>query len=955
MAKIQQPASASASASRRAAGRRGGHVRRDRVVRACPWGPVPERRLEQERGDEREDGAEPQAGGGDRRREGGEAEQREGGGAARAGGGEGAGEGERGGGGEQLADGVAEGEAGLGEREREGEGERAGQGGGAEREAERARQPDREGDERARGDRPRESDRRRVAGPRERLRPQGVGQPRRADQPGQGRAELGLGPLERAQLALRPQAVGGVAGDQEGRRDRPGDQRRRGDRAQGRGRVGRQGAGVYSVLRSGRSRGDLRRVRPGGWRRGTSSILRRMVLPRPVFVRRLVAAAALGLAVLVPGASPVAAAPAEAAAKKAAAFDYKVAMDDPHHHEFQVELSFSDIPGDTVDLQLPKWNPGAYKLTEAHRNLRGMIAESGGGKPISVVKIDEITWRVTHGGQPFKVRYRVYRGSYSGIGGAFLDDEFGFFNGVYVFLYAVGHKDRPIELRVDPLPGAQVVCGLPKTGGGRTTFRAADYDELVDSPVHVGKVDTVGFKVGKVDFKVALQGLGNYSDKKLVGDLTKIAEQAFAVFGGGDDAAPFSDYTFIVHLRPGARGGLEHRNSTVVGSDPWVFGEPTQYRRFLSLAAHEFFHAWNVKRIRPGVLGPFAYEREVHTSMLWFSEGFTSYYAWLLMARAGLASEAEAMESLAGVIRTLQESPGRRMMTVEQASWEAWLKPEDAGNSYVDFYTKGQLIALALDLELRKISGGQRSLDSVMRDLYVRWQKTGAGLTPPELEQTFVVAGGAAGSEISEMFRRYVHGFDEIEYARHLGLAGYRYEATPEAGGDLEVVFADNGDKATIELVRVGGPGDKAGLANGDVLVAIDGLKLANAAEAQRQIKAMAPGSRHQVTLARGARVIERNVVAGSGGSIKYKISLDPGATYEQLALRQQWLGYTAPAKGEGGNSSLRDAALKLFKQDPTAGADPEDASVVVMPAGSGKGGKKKSGGKKPKEKAPAK
>lgn len=681
-----------------------------------------------------------------------------------------------------------------------------------------------------------------------------------------------------------------------------------------------------------------------------------MVLLRLVSARRLAAALALGLVVLLPGGSSATAAPAEAAAKKADAFVYKVAMDDPHRHEFQVELSFSDIGGDTVDLQIPKWNPGAYKLTEAHKNLRGMVAETAGGKAIPVVKVDEITWRVTHGGQPFKVRYRVYRGSYAGIGSAYLDDEFGFFNGVYVFLYAVGHKDRPVELKVEPLPGAQVVCGLPKSNGGRATFRAADYDALVDAPVHVGKVDTVDFKVGKVDFKVALQGLGNYSEKKLAADLTKIAEQAFAVFGGGDDAAPFGDYTYIVHLRPNNRSGLEHRNSTVLGADPWSFGEPASYRKFLNLAAHEFFHAWNVKRIRPGVLGPFAYEREVHTSMLWFSEGFTSYYSWLLLARAGLANEGETLESLADVIKRLQESPGRRLMTVEQASWEAWLRPDDGGNSYVDYYTKGQLIAMALDLELRKISGGQRSLDSVMRDLYVRWQKSGAGISPSELEQTFVTAGGAAGSEISELFRRYVHGFDEIEYARHLGLAGYRFDAAQEPGGDLDVVFAE-GDKAPVlELVRQGGAGDKAGLSNGDVLVAIDGLKVANVAEAKRQIKAMAPGSRHQVTLTRGARIVERSVVPAASTTMNYKISLDPGATYEQLALRQQWLGYTAPAKGEGGNSSLRDAALKLFKQDPTAGAGPEDAAVVVQPAGGGKGKKKSGGAKKPKDaKAPAK
>ncbi|HEY8378242.1 MAG TPA: hypothetical protein VIK91_17220, partial [Nannocystis sp.] len=469
-----------------------------------------------------------------------------------------------------------------------------------------------------------------------------------------------------------------------------------------------------------------------------------MVLSRLFSARRLAAALALGLAVLWPEAST--AAPGEvAAAKKLDAFVYKVAMEDPHRHEFQVELSFSDLPGDSVDLQLPRWNPGAYRVTEAHRNIRGMVAEAG-GKPIPVVKVDEITWRVSHGGQPFKVRYRVYRGTYNGITGAYLDDEFGFFNGVYLFLYAVGHKDRPIELRVEGLPGAQVVCALPRVGGSAKAFKASDYDMLVDAPVHVGKVDTIKSKVGKVQFLVALQGIGNYSDKKLAADLTKIAETTFQIFGGGDDAAPFSDYTYILHLRPNGRSGLEHRNSTVIGVDPWAFGEPAAYRRFLNTAAHEFFHAWNVKRIRPGVLGPFAYEREVHTSMLWFSEGFTSYYAWLILARSGLVTEAEAMEMLGEQIRRLQDSPGRKLMTVEQASWEAWLRPEDAGNSYVDYYNKGMLIGLALDLELRRISGNQRSLDTVMRDLYAAWKATGAGLSPVQLEQTFVAAGGAAGA-----------------------------------------------------------------------------------------------------------------------------------------------------------------------------------------------------------------
>ena len=638
-------------------------------------------------------------------------------------------------------------------------------------------------------------------------------------------------------------------------------------------------------------------------------------------------------------------APAATPASKAEAFVYRVGMDDPERHEFQVELNFTDVPGTSVDLQLPKWNPGAYRLTEAHRNLRGVVVETPAGKPVPVVKADEITWRVTHGGQPFRVRYRVYRGSYNGITGAYLDDEFGFFNGVYLFMYAVGYKDRPIELRVDPLPGAQVVTGLPRAGQGRG-FRASSYDVLVDAPVHAGKVDLINFAVGKTKFRAAMAGIGNYSEKKLVADLSKLAEAAFAVFGGGPEAVPFDEYTFIYHLRPGNRAGLEHLNSTVIGADPFVFTEPEGYKALLRLSAHELFHAWNVKRIRPTVLGPFAYEREVHTSMLWFAEGFTRYYGWVLMARAGLSNEQETLDYLAEAIRKLQDSPGRKTMTVEQASWETWLKPDDAGNAYVDYYVKGMLIAAVLDLEIRRISGGQRSVDTVMRELWARYQKLGTGLGPGELETVFVTQGGAAGGEVADLFRRYVHGFDEIDYNRHLGLAGYRLEVSQgEVGGEIEATISERvGDgAAVIDLVRAGGPAERAGLSNGDVIVAIDGLKV-GAKEAQRQIKAMAGNSKHAFTIFRGPRLLEKSVVAAAVGATQYKVVAIPGASYEQALLRQGWLGFTAPSPSTTGDP-LRDAALRLFRSEPEL----EDSAPATTPGASKPNKKKKAA--KPKAK----
>ena len=441
--------------------------------------------------------------------------------------------------------------------------------------------------------------------------------------------------------------------------------------------------------------------------------------------------------------------------------------------------------------------------------------------------------------------------------------------------------------------------------------------------------------------------------KKLIADLTKIAQATFAVFGDGPDAVPFDDYTFIYHLRPGNRAGLEHLNSTVIGAEPFVFSDPEGYRNLLRLSTHELFHAWNVKRIRPTVLGPFAYEREVHTSMLWFAEGFTRYYGWLLMARAGLSDEVDTLNYLGEHIRKLQESPGRKTMTVEQASWETWLKPEDAGNSYVDYYVKGMLIAAVMDLEIRRISGGQRSVDTVMRELWARHLRLGTGLGPTELEQIFVSQGGAAGTEITDLFRRYVHGFDEIDYNRHLGLAGYRLEQSQtDAGGDIEATIGERpGDGAAVlDLVQAGGPAEKAGLSNGDVIVAIDGLKV-NSKDAPRQIKAMAGGSKHVFTLLRGPRLLEKTVVPVTGGVTQYKVTSLPQVTYEQKLMRQGWLGFVAPIAGAASQQdALREAALRLFTTDPTVGL--EDAGPTTTPA-SGKATKgKKTAKKKP---APAK
>ena len=597
-----------------------------------------------------------------------------------------------------------------------------------------------------------------------------------------------------------------------------------------------------------------------------------------------------------------------AAADSRQAFEYEVGMANPHRHEFELSLRFVGVPGDRATLELPKWNPGAYRLTHAHRNLRAVAARKLDARgrvlddqllPIS--KLDENTWEVAHEGQPFAVEYRVYCGRYRGIGSCYLDDAMGFFNGVHLFMYAVDHKQRPIELRVHDLPGgrqAEVVTGLPRRGsGGKAHFWAANFDALVDSPVHAGEVDTVELELGGKPIRVVMSAEGAWEAEELREEIGKITETSAAVFGPLQTALPFSDYSFIYHVLPDARGGLEHRNSTVIGVDPWAFETNEGKRRFWSVTAHEFFHLWNVKRIRPAVLGPFDYDREVHTTMLWFSEGFTSYYAALILSRSGLVDEDHTLDEFARRIAAFATRPGRKLLSVEQSSWETWARPDDGRNAYFSYYDKGMALGMLLDLHLRKVSKGQRSTDTVFQELWQRWRDTGLGLTPAELEQVFVdQAGGEdspGGQEVRAMFRDYVHGTAELDYDRYLAHAGYALERSivDEGAPWLGIDVRWREGELQVDSVIHGGPADAGGLGSGDVIVAIDDHRIDERSTYDDILAALELGEAATITVSRMGRVLDLQVSPVACRDEDLQIVELEDVSAEQMVLRKAWLG----------------------------------------------------------------
>ncbi|MFV8749155.1 M61 family metallopeptidase [Nannocystaceae bacterium ST9] len=597
-------------------------------------------------------------------------------------------------------------------------------------------------------------------------------------------------------------------------------------------------------------------------------------------------------------------------------FVYRVGLADPQRHEFQLSLRFVDVPGDAIDLQMPKWNPGAYRLTGAHRNVRAAIARplDRRGRPIAgeslpVHKLDEVTWQVEHGGRPFALDYRVWCGAYSGVGGCYLDDATGFFNAAMLMMAARGHETRPIELEVGNLPdrrAAEIVTGLPPVKGsapkpGKSArFWAENFDALIDGPVHVGEVEWIEFELAGKPIRAAMTGNSAAWDRdRIRAGLAEITASAAAVFGPldpahADEVLPFTDYTFIFQRLPDNRGGLEHRNSTVIGLDPFDLTNERGLERFWSVSAHEFFHLWNVKRIRPAVLGPFDYSREVHTTMLWFAEGFTSYYAWLILARTGLIDERGSLAELSRRIAAFELEPGRKLLSVEQSSWETWAKPDDE-QAWFSYYDKGMAIGLILDLHLRACSKGTASTDTVFAELWKRWRETGLGLSPEQLEQVFVEAlpAGPCRDETTAIFRDYVHGVVELDYDRYLALAGYRLDRSQKNVGPWIGVSVTAGrEGVVIDDVEFDSPADRGGLGTGDRLRSVDGHAITSAETWQAARAALAIGEAHRIGVERQGRSIEREVVPIERGEPVVEVVPIEGVTAEQSLLRREWLGY---------------------------------------------------------------
>jgi predicted metalloprotease with PDZ domain len=582
---------------------------------------------------------------------------------------------------------------------------------------------------------------------------------------------------------------------------------------------------------------------------------------------------------------------------------YTVSMPKPHTHLLEVEarLRYTASATASVDLIMPVWTPGSYLVREFARHVQDFAAQDGGGRVLQWSKLNKNTWRVeTTGARELRVRYSVYADELT-VRTNELNDRHAFWNNAALLMYPDGFLGAPSTLHVEPFDGWRIATGLPAAGSERDTFRAENFDVLYDSPFLAGNFKTVSFEVKGTPHRVVIDGEGNYDPERVRREVQQIVEAEVALMG----EIPYHDYTFLLMLGPTGGGGLEHLNSTSLTWRRFGFSTPDDRRGFHTLVAHEFFHLWNVKRIRPDALGPFDYTQENYTRLLWVAEGITSYYENQFVRRAGLMTDRQYLDTIARDIQSLQNTPGRLEQSAEESSFDAWIKQyrpdENTVNSTISYYDKGAILGILLDLEIRRRSNGAHSLDDVMRALYKDFYKQNRNYTPADFQRT---AEQAAGTGLDEFFRRFVRGREELDYNAALEWVGLRLDTASTAAGRpaaeeayLGATLEQTGERLNVRNVPAGTPAYEQGLNAFDQIVSVDGYR-ATRDSLNARLADKRPGDSLTLTVFRNDELRTFNIKLGGRLNAAYRIMPVKGATDQQKRSYQSWLGAPFPQGG---------------------------------------------------------
>ncbi|MDX2212214.1 MAG: M61 family metallopeptidase [Oculatellaceae cyanobacterium bins.114] len=572
---------------------------------------------------------------------------------------------------------------------------------------------------------------------------------------------------------------------------------------------------------------------------------------------------------------------------------YHVSMPQPESHLFEVTLQVKGWAAAVLNLKMPVWTPGSYLVREYARHLQDFQAQ--GAQPLTWQKVSKNHWRVeTPGVADITVRYRLFANELT-VRTNHLDSTHGYFNPAALCFYVPGFEQNPIRLTVVP-PQAdwRVTTPLEAIAGQPNTFEAPDFDTLVDSPFEIGHHQLYEFEAFQKPHTLAVWGQGNLEPDRVIADTRKIIEVEAELFGG----LPYDRYLFLLHLSSQGFGGLEHKTSCTLNYSRFGFRSQDKYNRFMQLVAHEFFHLWNVKRIRPKALEVFDYDGENYTPSLWFSEGTTSYYDLTIPFRAGIYNAQAFLRALSKEITRFLTTPGRLVQPLSESSFDAWIKlyRRDAysDNSQMSYYLKGEMVSLLLDLLIRERHGNERSLDDVMRRMWHQFGQVEIGFTVEDLQS---VIESVSDMSLSHFFHRYLNTTEEIPFNKYLEPFGL--QLTGDNADDYPpfvgmVVKTENG-RESIKFVEVGSPAHQAGIDIGDELLALDGVRV-SADQWSDRLCDYNPGDTIQLTIFHQDELKTYSVTLAEPRSTNYQIvPVDrPSATQDQNFAG--WLGCSLAA-----------------------------------------------------------
>ena len=581
--------------------------------------------------------------------------------------------------------------------------------------------------------------------------------------------------------------------------------------------------------------------------------------------------------------------------------EYHLTLGHPNLHLVTVEITARKVAGNSLDFVMPAWSPGRYAIYDFAKNVQEFAASGAQGQALPWRSLDKQTWRVDlrQAGGVVKVRYRVFANDLNGSFSQF-DPTHANLNGPSVFMYVAGHKPNPLTLAVEAPKDWQLISGFSGSTSERS-FQAPNYDRLVDTPLEASAETRLAqFQERGKTIRVAVH---SYDDEdtdmsKLLGGLQKIVHVEMALMPEPD----CERYTFIFHFAPeiSMGDGMEHLNSTqiIVGGSL-----SNSLDEALENAAHEFFHLWNVKRLRPAALGPFDYTREVYTPSLWFAEGVTTYVSYLSLLRSGLWTRQQFLARLSDEIRALEDAPGRMLMSAESSSFHAWfydrapqMQETNFANSTISYYNKGALLGMLLDLEIQGRTQGAKSLLDVLSWLYHKfYEAPQASYYGPgrgyEEQDILEAVNKVTGSDFTAFFENYVRGTAPLPYAAVLAAAGLALRTRVPEGSppSVGITYLPDSRGVRVLTVRPGGAADRAGLGRDDLLIAVDDQSLATE-DLDKRLRAYLPGAGVPFTVERHGRREIIYLTLDPPAASSYTIEELPGATPQQTAMRNRWL-----------------------------------------------------------------